>query len=71
MRELDLEPSFGSRRPLAENLEDEPGSVDHLGFGRGLEILLLDRSDRGVDDEELGLVRGDRLGDRFGLALSE
>ena len=33
MRQLDLQPPFGGRRALAENLEDQPGAVDDLGLG--------------------------------------
>ena len=44
MGELDLQPAFRGRRALAENLEDQPGAVDHLGLGLLLQILLLDRA---------------------------
>jgi hypothetical protein len=71
MGELDLEPALRGRRPLAEDFEDQPGAVDHLGLGRGLQILLLDRSDRGVDDQKLGRRLLDRRCDRLGLAASE
>ena len=56
MGELDLQPPFGGRRALAEDLEDQAGAVDHLGLGLVLEVLLLDRGQRGVDDQQLGLV---------------
>jgi hypothetical protein len=71
MGELDLEAPLGRGRALAEYLEDEAGAVDHLDLRRGLQILLLDRRDRGVDDEQLGLPFRDRLGDQLGLALAE
>ena len=44
MGELDLQPPFRRRRPLAEDLEDQAGAVDHLGLGRRLQVLLLDRA---------------------------
>src|SRR5690349_15139898 len=31
MGKLDLQLAFGGGRPFAENLEDQPGPVDHLG----------------------------------------
>ena len=71
MGELDLEPALRGRRALAENLEDQAGAVDHLGLGPVLEILLLDRGDRGVDDQQLGLRPADRVGDLLDLARAE
>ena len=71
MGELDLQPPLRGRRPLAENLEDQPGAVDHLGLGRRLQILLLDRRDRGVDDDQLGLGLAHRVGDLLDLAGAE
>ena len=43
MRQFDLQHAFARRRPLAEDLEDQPGAVEHLGAGFLLEIALLDR----------------------------
>ena len=71
MGELDLEPPLRRRRPLPEDFEDEPRAVDHLGLGRGFQILLLDGGDRSVDDDQLRLVAGDRLRDRLDLARAE
>ena len=56
MGELDLQAPFGGRRPLAENLEDQPGAVDHLGAGLVLEVLLLDRGQRRIDDQQPRLI---------------
>jgi hypothetical protein len=71
MRQLDLQPALRRRRPLAEYLEDQPGPVDHLRLGAVFQILLLDRRDRSIDDEQLGLVPLDRLGDQVRLPRSE
>jgi hypothetical protein len=71
MGEFDLQPAFRRRRPLAEDFEDQPGAVDHLGIQRGFEVALLDRGKRRIDDHQpcLGLPRGGR--DRLDLSLSE
>ena len=72
MRELDLQPAFGGRRALAENLEDQPGAVDHLGLGcspRGFFCWI--GVERGVDDQQLGVVVAGDLGDLLDLALAE
>ena len=71
MGELDLQPALRGRRALAENLQDEPGAVDHLGLGLVLEILLLDRADRRVDDQQFGLGLAHRVGDPLDLAAAE
>ena len=71
MRELDLEPPLGGRRALAENLEDQPGAVDDLGPDLVLEVLLLDRRQRRIDDQQAGLMLLCKRGDLFDLALAE
>src|SRR3546814_16003205 len=62
MRQLDLEPPFGGRRALAEDFEDQPGAVDHLGLERGFAVALLDRRQRGLEHAEIGFLpsRGTR-----------
>ena len=50
MRQLDLQRAFPRLRALAEDLEDQAGAVDDLGLPGLLEIALLDRGQRVVDD---------------------
>ena len=71
MGQLDLQPPLRRRRPLAKYLEDEAGAVDHLGLCGSLEILLLDRADRRVDDEQFRSFALDGLGDLIDLARAE
>jgi hypothetical protein len=56
MRELHLQPAFCRRRALAEDLEDQSRAVDDLALELFLEVALLDRAERAIDDDELGLV---------------
>ena len=56
MREFDLQTALGSRRALAEDLEDQSRAVDHLALERFLKIALLDRAERAIDDDELALI---------------
>ena len=56
-RQLDLEDTFTGPRPLAEDLEDQPGAVDDLGVEPPFEIALLDRRERAVDHDEAHLHR--------------
>ena len=43
MRQLDLQPAFAGQRALAEDLQDQPGAVEHLAVPRLLEVALLHR----------------------------
>ena len=56
MGELDLQPPFPRPRALAEDLEDQPGAVEHLGVPRRLEVALLHRRQRMIDDDQPGLL---------------
>jgi hypothetical protein len=71
MGELHLEASFRGGRALAEDFENEPRPVDHLRLRRRFQILLLDRRDRCVDDQQLRARFLDGGGDLLGLALAE
>ncbi len=44
MRKFHLQRAFARRRTLAEDVEDEPGPVDHLAAKSGLQIALLHRA---------------------------
>ncbi len=71
MGELDLEPSLGGRRALAENLEDQPGPIDDLGPDLVLEVLLLHGRERRVDHQQARLMLPGKRRDLFDLALAE
>ena len=71
MRELDLQRALGGAGAAAENLEDEPGPVDHLAAERLLEIALLDRRERAVHHDEIDRLGLRLAGDRLDLALAE
>ena len=43
-RQLDLQPAFLALRPVCEDFQNEPGTVEHLRVPRFLEIALLDRA---------------------------
>src|SRR5262245_23648040 len=47
---LDLQRAFLGVGAPAENLEDQPGAVEHLGVPGFLQIALLDRRERAVRD---------------------
>lgn len=71
MGEFDLEAPFGGRRAFAEDFEDQARAVDDLGLDRLFQIALLDRGQRGIDDQELGLVLPDCQRDLLDLARPE
>ena len=56
MRQLDLQHAFAGRGALAEDLEDQRRAVEHLGAGLRLEIALLDRRERRVDEQQFDLA---------------
>src|SRR5258708_28177846 len=57
--------------PGAEDLQDEAGAIDHLAFPGALEIALLHRAHRRIDDGERHLFRLDQLLEAFDLAGAE
>jgi hypothetical protein len=67
MRQFDLEPPFGRCGALAEDFEDQPGAIDDLRPEGGFEVALLDRTERGVDDDKLDALCGDIGRDRVDL----
>jgi hypothetical protein len=71
MRKLDLKAALCSGGTLSEYFEDESGPVDHLPLRRGLQVALLDRRDRRIDDDELSLGLPGRGCDHLDLARSE
>jgi len=69
--ELDLQLALGGRRPLAEYLEDQAGPVDDLGSDLVFQILLLDRGQRRVHDQQSGRFLPREPGNLVDLALAE
>ena len=53
MRKLDLQRAFLGARALAEDLQDQPGAIQHLGVQFLFEIALLHRRQRMIDDDQL------------------
>ncbi len=51
-RHLDLQPAFRRARAQPEDLQDQPGAVHDLQPELGLEVALLHRRQRAIDDEE-------------------
>src|SRR4051794_17913277 len=71
MGKLDLQAALGCRCPLAEDLQDETRSIDHLGANFVFQVLLLDRSKRRIDDQQPGAAVFRKPRDLLDLALSE
>jgi hypothetical protein len=71
MREFNLQAAFGGGRPFPEDLQDQTGTIDDLTLQAFLEIALLDRTERAIDDNEfcpLLLASGSHA---FDLAFAE
>ena len=71
MRELDLEPPLRRGRALAEDFEDQPGAVDDLGPDLVFQVLLLDRGQRRVDDDQPRALFARNAGDFLRLPLAD
>ncbi len=69
--QLHLQAAFTRAGTLAEDFEDQPGAVENLAAPRLLEVALLHRRDRVVDDGETGIVLGDQLAELIDLAGAE
>src|SRR6202042_2369142 len=57
MGEFDLQPAFPRAGALAEDLENERSAIQDLRVPCFLEIALLNRAQRGIDDDEFRLER--------------
>ena len=71
MRQLHLQPALAGGRTLAEDLQDQPGAVQHLAVPRLLQVALLDGADRMIDDGEPRLLGRDQQADLVHLARAQ
>ena len=69
--EFHLQRAFPRGRTLAEDVEDQSGPVDHLAAPGTLEVALLHRRQRGIDDRDRHVMFGHRAGLQRDLALAE
>ena len=71
MRELDLQRAFLGARAPAEDFQDQPGAVEHLGVPGLLQIALLHRRERAVDHDDAGFEALHQAGDLVDLAFAD
>ena len=71
MGEFDLQHTFAGRGALAEDVEDQAVSVDDFTRPRTLQVSLLNRCDRRVDDHQRNRRGPDTRSDRLDLARPE
>ena len=71
VRVLDLQRAFARARAPAEDFQDQPGAVEHLGVPGLLQIALLHRRERAVHHDEPAFEAFHEAGDLLDLALAE
>ena len=71
MRQFDLQRALLGRRALAEDVQDQAGAVDDLAAPGALQVALLHRRQRRIDDRDRDPALGDRLALRGHLALAQ
>ena len=71
MRQFDLECAFLGGGALAEDVQDQPGAVDHLAGPGALQVALLHRRQRRIDDRDGDLLFGQGMAERGNLPLAQ
>ncbi len=71
LRKLDLQLALEGAGPLREDVEYEPGAVEDAALEALLEVALLTRRERVVEDDDLRALRHHRGADLFRLALAD
>ena len=71
LRELDLQLAFVTRRALREDIEDEAVAIQHAPADELLEVALLARRQRMIDEDDIGLVRLGFEADLLRLAAAD
>ena len=71
MGELDLQGAFAGAGAPAEDFQDQPGAIEHLGVPGLLQIALLHRRQRAIHHHETGLVGLHQARQLLDLALAD
>ncbi len=70
-RQFHLKFAFSGTGPVAEDLQNQGGAVNDFTTPRFLEVALLDRAERCIDDGKADFIFGDQRGDFLDLAFAE
>ena len=71
MCQFHLQRALPRDRALTEDVQDQPGAVDHLAGPGALQVALLYRRERGIDDRHGHVVFGDRMALERDLPLTQ
>ena len=71
LRELHLQLAFESAGPLGEDVQNERDAIEHAAFELGLQVALLGRRERVIEDHDFGVVVDDPLANFVQLAAAD
>lgn len=71
LSQLDLQLAFMSARTLGEDIEDQPGTIEHTTLEGALEVALLARCQGVIEDDQIGLDGLDLVAQLLDLAAAD
>jgi hypothetical protein len=69
--QLDLQLALVSTRALGEDIQDQPGTIQHAALEHALEVALLAGREGVVEDDQLGLFGLHQIAQLFDLATAD
>ena len=71
LRQLDFEFALETARPSRKYIQDQPATIEHAYAGQALEVALLARRQRVIEQDQFGTLGARRTGDFLCLAAAD